>query len=101
MPKINDLVGVQFPKQIKKTQQKKSDELPLRDFGETISDFIKNVNEKQIASGQKVADVINGKSENLHEAVISMEESKLSFQLMLEIRNKLLESYKQLERMQV
>ena len=49
----------------------------------------------------KYPQVINGESENLHEAMASLEEASLSFQLMLEIRNKLLESYKEVERMQI
>ncbi len=72
-----------------------------KDFGQTISDFVKAVNEKQEASSEKVADIIQGRSQNLHEAMAAMEESKLSFQLMVEVRNKLLESYKEIERMQV
>ncbi len=105
MPKINPLNTNQISEI---TQQKKTveagsvgDALRTRDFGQTISDFIQAVNNKQISSQQQVADVIEGRSENLHQAMASLEEARLSFQLMIEIRNKLLESYKTLERMQI
>ena len=37
----------------------------------------------------------------LHQAMIAMEEANVSLQLMVEVRNKLLESYQELMRMQV
>ena len=78
-----------------------ADELSGKDFGQTISDFIAAVNEDQKTAGKQIDDVILGKSENLHQAMASMEEARLSFQLMIEVRNKLLESYQTLQRMQV
>jgi flagellar hook-basal body complex protein FliE len=43
----------------------------------------------------------SGQTTSLHQAVISMEEANISFQLMVEVRNKLLESYQELMRMQI
>ena len=37
----------------------------------------------------------------MHQAMIAMEEASVSFQLMAEVRNKLLESYQELMRMQI
>ncbi len=84
---------------IKKATQKPQE--AGKDFGDTISEFIQAVNNSQKTAGKEVADVIQGKSQNLHQAMAMLEEAKLSFQLMVEIRNKLLESYQELERMQV
>lgn len=95
--KIRDLVSQNQKPQAKKVDQ----DLPVKDFGQTIKDFIQAVNQDQIKADKEVADVIQGKSENLHQATAMMEEARLSFQLMIEIRNKLLESYQHLERMQV
>ena len=95
--KIRDLVSQNQKPQTKKVDQ----ELGVKDFGQTIKDFVQAVNQDQIKADKEVADVIQGKSENLHQATAMMEEARLSFQLMIEIRNKLLESYQHLERMQV
>ncbi len=70
-------------------------------FSETIKDFLSAVNQSQKTAGKKVADVVEGKSENLAEAMTRLEESKLNFQLLLEIRSRLLDSYKEIQRMQV
>lgn len=88
--------------QVSQAQKNKVPDDPnSKDFGQTISDFISAVNEDQKISSKEVSDVIQGKSENLHQAMAAMEESRLSFQLMVEVRNKLLESYQTLQRMQV
>ncbi len=101
MPGINQLASINFRDLVQNKQTGNSKEVKGKDFGDTISDFLKAVNDSQNQSSQKVSDIIEGKSENLHEAMVMLEESKLSFQLMLEIRNKLLDSYKEIERMQV
>jgi flagellar hook-basal body complex protein FliE len=43
----------------------------------------------------------SGANVPLHQAVISMEEANVSFQLMVEVRNRLLESYQEIMRMQI
>jgi len=105
MPKINQLTNLQLNQIIDKNKNQKTNIAKApedqKDFGQTISDFVKAVNDSQVESAGKVADVIQGRSQNLHEAMASLEESKLSFQLMVEVRNKLLESFKEIQRMQV
>ncbi len=95
--KIQDIAS-QNKNSIKK--EIKPDE-QVKDFGQTIKDFIQAVNDNQVNSDKVASDVIQGKSDNLHQAMATMEEARLSFQLMIEIRNKMLESYQRLERMQI
>ncbi len=96
---LQELTGKKPIQQVTKTQG--TAETRSGDFGKTISDFIRAVNADQKTASREVNDVITGKSENLHEAMASMEEARLSFQLMIEVRNKLMESYKTLQRIQV
>ena len=70
-------------------------------FGDVLNQFVSEVNDKQIASGQAVNDVLEGKEIPLHQAMIAMQEAGVAFQLMVEVRNKLLEGYQELMRMQV
>jgi flagellar hook-basal body complex protein FliE len=74
---------------------------PAVNFADTIREFLSAVNETQKEGAKKVAEVIRGESESLAEAMSALEEARLSFQLMLEIRNKLLESYQEIQRMQI
>ena len=70
-------------------------------FGDVLNKFVSEVNDKQIASGQAVNDLLAGKDIPLHQAMIAMQEAGVAFQLMVEVRNKLLEGYQELMRMQV
>ena len=69
------------------------------DFSNAIGKFLKAVNQDQLQAKEAVADIVTGNSENLHEAMAKVEESKLSFELMLEVRNKLIDAYKEIQRM--
>ena len=48
-----------------------------------------------------VTGLLSGEDIPLHRAVIAMEEAGVAFQLMVEVRNRLLEGYQELMRMQV
>lgn len=52
------------------------------------------------ASGQVEA-FIAGEQENLHEVMISLNQARTTFQLMVEVRNKMMETYQELFRMQI
>ena len=70
-------------------------------FENTIKSFVGEVAGKQAAAGEAVNGLLSGKNVSLHQAMIGMEEASISFQLMVEVRNKMLESYQELMRMQV
>ena len=48
-----------------------------------------------------IRDRLAGKEIPLHQAMIAMQEAGVAFQLMVEVRNKLLEGYQELMRMQI
>jgi flagellar hook-basal body complex protein FliE len=70
-------------------------------FESIVSGLVNEVSTKQAAAGQAVNGVLSGQNVSLHQTMIAMEEASISFQLMVEVRNKLLESYQELMRMQV
>lgn len=74
---------------------------PTGDFSGMLTQMVREVQAKQAAASDAVTGVLSGQGVPLHEAVIAGEEASVSFQLMVEVRNKLLESYQELMRMQV
>jgi flagellar hook-basal body complex protein FliE len=70
-------------------------------FGRMLEGLVHEVNAKQQAASTAVNGLLSGQNVSLHQAMIAMEEASVSFQLMAEVRNKLLESYQELMRMQI
>ncbi len=70
-------------------------------FGGVLDKFVSEVNAKQLDSTQAVNDLLGGKDIPLHQVMITMQEAGVAFQLMVEVRNKLLEGYQELMRMQI
>jgi flagellar hook-basal body complex protein FliE len=59
------------------------------------------VDQKKKISKTATQDLILGRSDNIHEAVVKSEEAGVAFNLMIQVRNKLVDNYKELMRMQV
>ena len=70
-------------------------------FQNLLGNFVGDVNAQQLAANDAVTGLMSGKNVSLHQAMISMEEASVSFQMMVEVRNKLLDSYQELMRMQI
>ena len=70
-------------------------------FANMLKSLAQDVSVKSAQAGEAVQGVLAGEGVPLHQAVIAAEEASVSFQLMVEVRNKLLESYQELMRMQV
>lgn len=72
-----------------------------KDFGAFLSDAIENVNEKQIISDTYKDLLATGDVDNLHDVTIAQEKANVSLQLTMSIRNKIVEAYKEIMRMQI
>jgi len=70
-------------------------------FDKLVTGLVNEVSAKQAASSAAVNGLLSGQNVSLHQTMIAMEEASISFQLMVEVRNKLLESYQELMRMQI
>ena len=70
-------------------------------FSDQLKELLNSVNARQAAADKKVSEVVTGETEDLHSAMIALEEANVSFQLMLEIRNKMLEAYQEINRMNI
>ena len=66
-----------------------------------LLDQVSNVNTQLIAADQSVQQLATGDVENLHHVVLGLEQTRLAFDLMLQVRNKVLDAYQEIMRMQV
>lgn len=70
-------------------------------FGELVTDYLEEVNRLQKEADKSVFDLATGRTESLQDVVVAVNEADLSFRLMMQIRNKLLDAYREIMRMQV
>ena len=70
-------------------------------FGKVFDQMISAVDTKQNEAQALTRDVLLGKNDQLHQSVIAMQEAGVAFQLMVEVRNKVVDSYQELMRMPV
>ena len=70
-------------------------------FGQVLDGLVASVDAKQDAAQAATRKVLLGDSDQLHQSVIAMQEASVAFSMMVEVRNKLVESYQELMRMHV
>ncbi|NLO19056.1 MAG: flagellar hook-basal body complex protein FliE [Ignavibacteria bacterium] len=70
-------------------------------FADSLKELIQDVNSLQKDSNALTEKMIKGEPVDLHDVMIASEKAKTSFQLLLEIRNKFLDMYQEVHRMQV
>jgi flagellar hook-basal body complex protein FliE len=70
-------------------------------FGGLVTQGLQQVNQQLAVSQTDLQQLATGDVQSLHQVMIRMEESRLSFQLLMQVRNRLLESYQDVMRMSI
>jgi flagellar hook-basal body complex protein FliE len=70
-------------------------------FGDTLKSFIADVNSLQAQAGKAVQDFSSGESIEVHDVMVAAEKARTSFDLLLEVRNKTIDAYRELMRIPV
>lgn len=70
-------------------------------FQEQLLRALEKVDSLQQVSNDMVDGMVSGRVTETHDVMIAARESQLAFELLLEVRNKLLESYQEIMRTQV
>jgi flagellar hook-basal body complex protein FliE len=70
-------------------------------FKETLDGFLNDVNKLQKDAEVSTQKLMTGDMESIHQMMVALEEASTSFQLMMEMRNKILEAYREVMRMQI
>lgn len=70
-------------------------------FAQHLKSALNELNELQVNKEEAVADIATGQVKDLHQAAIAIGKAELNMKLMLEIRNKALNAYKELGRTQL
>jgi flagellar hook-basal body complex protein FliE len=70
-------------------------------FGETLNQAVHDVNSLQGEASKAVQRMVSGEETDIHNVMVAVEKAKTSFDLLMEIRNKTIDTYREIMRMQV
>lgn len=70
-------------------------------FGRFLNESLKELNKTQVNADQAIKQFLAGGGQDVHSVAIALGEAKLSMELAVQVRNKLLEAYQEMMRMQV
>lgn len=81
-------------------QTSSSEKSPV-DFAKMLSDAVEKVNSLQKNAEQMASDFALGKISNIHDVIIEAEKASVALKLTTEVRNKIVEAYRKIMRMQL
>lgn len=70
-------------------------------FGKLLQQSIDQVNRLQVEANSNINDLASGKQTDIHQTMIAVEKAEVSFELLMQIRNKVIEAYDKIMRTQV
>ena len=71
------------------------------EFKDLLSNFMTDVNEAITDAGQKAQQLVKGEVTDVHEAMIAAEKASVGLEMVVEVRNKMIEMYREMMRVQV
>jgi flagellar hook-basal body complex protein FliE len=79
----------------------KPEELKKTDFGNLVKKYVEQVQQTDEASETAVKDMLTGKNQDINSVVAQVAKADMSFKLLVGVRNKIIEAYKQTMQMQI
>lgn len=69
-------------------------------FGDALKGAVEQVDHMQADATSKIGELLSGNGQDVHSAMISIQQSNLSFELMVQVRNKMVSAYQEISRLQ-
>lgn len=97
---MQPIQGIQLAT-IQTTDKKSEANQAEQNFGKMLSGLVGDVQQQQQSADQAMQQVHAGNAKNLHGAMIAMEQADISIRFMVQVRNKAMDAYQEIMRMQV
>lgn len=70
-------------------------------FNETLQSFLKDVNSMQLKADESIGKMMAGEITDVHQVMATVEEANTAFNMMMEIRNKVMDAYQEIMRLRL
>jgi flagellar hook-basal body complex protein FliE len=95
---IGPILEGRIPDKLPKPQATGKD---VPSFKDTLSTFMKDVNSMQVKADQSIQKMAAGEITDVHQVMNAVEEANTAFNMMMEIRNKVMDAYQEVLRMRL
>ncbi|MEN0058218.1 MAG: flagellar hook-basal body complex protein FliE [Bdellovibrio sp.] len=72
-----------------------------KSFADTLKDAVSSVNDMQKASDKAMQNLATGKTDNVADVMIAAEKADIALKVMVQVRNKIIDAYQEVMKMQV
>ena len=93
--------GQTFSEMSKKRVTPGAQDSNIKSFGDTLTEAVDKVNAMQREADIKMQKVASGESTNISEVMIATEKADIALKLMMSVRNKVIDAYQEIMKMQV
>jgi flagellar hook-basal body complex protein FliE len=69
-------------------------------FGSTLTSAIEQVEQVHTDAQQQITDLLQGNRQDVHNVMIAVEKADVAFQLMMQVRTKIVNAYQEISRLQ-
>ncbi len=70
-------------------------------FADTLSEAINHVNKLHVTANTKAQELATGKTDNIADVMLASEKADIALRVMVQVRNKIIDAYQEIMRMQV
>jgi len=70
-----------------------------KSFFDTLNDSIQEINKLQMNANEQVQKLARGEVKDVHQVMIAAQEASLSFSMMMQVRNKIVDAYQEIIKM--
>jgi flagellar hook-basal body complex protein FliE len=92
----NPFIPLQWQKIQPEAQARQTD-----GFAAALTSALNDVNKLQLQADDAAKKLAMGQAEDIHQVMIAVEQAKLAMQLTVQVRNKVVEAYQEISRMQI
>ena len=86
------------PVSITETERSKHADVRQTPFSDYVKRSLEEVNKKMLDADRAIENFTLGKNKDIHGTMIAMEKASISFELVMQIRNKLISAYDEIKR---
>lgn len=70
-------------------------------FSDVLEQSLDQVNQLQLNADSAMKEFVAGRTKNIHETMLAIEQADVSLKMMMQVRNKIIEAYREIMKMQV